>query len=127
MLKGLSIEDLPEMAQEIAHALDGDLEATMMIVKEHGGTRLCIPSASHDLHGEHPLVIKVGMKPAQLLAAYFSGETIEVPTGKKATEKMRRLQAISEHNWGGVSVDDLAKKYRVHRRTMFRWLKKPSG
>lgn len=126
MREKVSIHDLPEMAQEIAFALGDDLQKTMEILEKWGGSRFAIPSATHPFHEDHPLVVKVGIEQARRLAQYFDGETIEVPMGAEVARKMMMFQALAEFTKGGVTAEQLARKYKVHRRTMHRWLKKAS-
>lgn len=96
-------------------------DAAVRLVMEFGGRRLSVPVK---MRPSSPFWSKLGPIAAKALAKLFGGEDITVPTGSKASEKQRRRQVrnylLAQRDPSKVSKNDLAEKFKVHRRTVQR-------
>lgn len=122
--------DLPGVLDEIAEIVGR--EAALTISEHYGGVRVSIPAK---LHAEHWLVKLIGARKAQDLAEYF---TVGSPEDRHRTGirdlivpsldfgaffrvgiEIRRL-ALRDFQ-SGESVRNIARKHRIHERTVWRW------
>jgi len=94
------------------------LKATLLLVEEHGGTPLYVPSKMTE---QHPLATLIGVEAARKLAQAYPGEVISIAlntTGDHATHAAQRRARIRELDAQGLSQKQIARKLRTTDRTV---------
>lgn len=106
----LCIEYLPESIQEMIDVIG--LQATLLIVQERGGIRLCVPTKVSESNWLTQLIGKEAMSK---LVEYYCGEEVEIPRCASAI-KAAQDQKIFEKLKAGVSQAKLAREFGYTER-----------
>ncbi|NVK42133.1 MAG: hypothetical protein HWE39_12905 [Oceanospirillaceae bacterium] len=106
----LSIFHLPESIQEMVEVIG--LNATLLIVEERGGIRLCVPTRVKD---ENWLTKLIGKEAMIKLVEYYCGEEIDIPRCASSI-KAAQDQKIFEKLKAGVSQAKLAREFGYTER-----------
>jgi Mor family transcriptional regulator len=61
----------------------------------------------------------VGVKPALIVAQRLGGTPLRIPTGRKWILRWRNKMMRAEADRGGITVVDLARKYRLSERQTY--------
>ncbi|MBF0437331.1 MAG: winged helix-turn-helix transcriptional regulator [Magnetococcales bacterium] len=88
--------------------------------KEFGGTSLIIPKK---LDRDHHLLAVIGEKATKALIREYSGDTLSIPKLNMLKAKLRDIQLLQDRE-SGVSPKELARKYNLTERHVWRILKK---
>lgn len=106
----LCLEYLPESVQEMIEVIG--LQATLLIVEERGGIRLCVPRSVKDTNW---LTQLIGRESMIKLVDYYCGEEIDIPRCASAI-KAAQDQKIFEKLKEGVSQAALAREFGYTER-----------
>lgn len=89
-------------------------DATRTLIQHWGGGWLYIPKSPLG----HPLSTVLGEDAARLLSEYFGGIRLAIPLGAQLALEDRN-EAIRRDRAEGMSVPQLARKYRVSLRLVY--------
>lgn len=106
----LCLEYLPESIQEMIDVIG--LQATLLIVEERGGIRLCVPTK---VKSDNWLTQLIGTEAMIKLVDYYSGEEIDIARCASAI-KAAQDQKIFEKLKAGVSQAKLAREFGYTER-----------
>jgi hypothetical protein len=87
-------------------------QTAIRICRAYGGTRLAIPSKTHETH---PLALLVGLDAARTLSATYGGQRLAIPAEVNAL-LMQRNATICQDYVGGTSISTLARRHRLSRK-----------
>ena len=90
------------------------LQATLAIVRQHGGTRLWFPN---DPKPESPMVALVGIDNARRLCLHFGADRPTIPKAQAALQALR--DADIRDNPQGLSVPQLTRKHGLTERRVY--------
>lgn len=84
------LQDMPASLAEIADLFG--VEAAVALVEHFGGTEVKFPARPTE---DHPVLIALGEDLGRALCAYFGGELIYIPHGKRSSTRadVSRLEA----------------------------------
>lgn len=106
----LCLEYLPDSIQEMINVIG--LQATLLIVEERGGIRLCVPTK---IKADNWLTQLIGTEAMIKLVDYYCGEEIDIPRCASAI-KAAQDQKIFEKLKAGVSQARLAREFGYTER-----------
>jgi Mor family transcriptional regulator len=107
-------QGLPETLTQILEIVPA--EQGNKIIEAYGGTRVRFRSILG------PLAELIGRESAEALARYFGDEFVTLPVARN--QKMETRNAgIKRDRESGLTVNQIALKYRLTRRTVFRVLR----
>lgn len=106
----ITLDQLPNKLQNIAEMIG--LTASIKLIEHYGGTSLLIPKRIDE---SHYLVKSLGVEAAFRLSDYYGRETLYIPKADQIMRKMRNRQIIKDFD-SGISVKQLARKYRLSNR-----------
>jgi hypothetical protein len=106
---------LPPFTRRLLDLLGPD--ALIALSRQYGGTRCYVPQA---VTPDHALAICCGLEPARRLSAEFPSETIPVPLLAGFDRALR--DAAIRAAWATSSARDLARRFGVTERSIFRVL-----
>lgn len=89
------------------------LQPTTIIVRRFGGRYLWIPKPEK-LTDESPLVLTVGLVPAQRLAEKYGGQSLDIPNEVNAMLDLRN-EAIVKMFLAGTSISAVAYEFGLDR------------
>ncbi len=101
---------LPRRIAELVDVVG--LTAALKLVELRGGVRLEVPKRAKP---EHWLVPHIGIEALTKLAAYYSGECIEIDRCAKVLKLLKEREIVAEFA-GGLSNAQLARKYQYTER-----------
>ena len=116
-----TVPQLPPLLSEIAEATS--VGAAMKLVSDFGGTRVYVPRKPPK---NSPLTKSVGARNAAAIARLYGGEHLEVPL-LSAASRARAIEATAQLLGQGYSHEQVARKLRIHRKTVQRRAKKIDG
>lgn len=103
----------PRILQTIAHVIG--VEATLKLVKEHGGIRIYVPL---ELRPAHPLIHTLGREAAEKFVKAFGGEEhFDIPLNTIGSRRERNLR-IRERRCQGLSHSKLAREFQTTERNI---------
>ncbi|WP_347258035.1 Mor transcription activator family protein [Methylocaldum sp.] len=109
----LDVEQLPRVLQEIAFLVGP--ENAVKIARAYGGVRLYVPKR---MKPDHPLAELVGFENACALSTGFGGlPHFDIPQFDKLIREARN-RAVLKDRAQGMSVRELALKYRLTERAI---------
>lgn len=104
---------LPDSLQEMAAVIG--FGGVLALVREYGGVRLYVPRT---LPAEHILITLLGTAAAQRLAAEYGGrEHFDIPRAEGLMRAVRNRR-IRADRAAGLSLRELALKYRLTERAV---------
>lgn len=106
----LCLEYLPDSIQEMIEVIG--LQATLLIVEERGGIRLCVPTK---VKSDNWLTKLIGTEAMIKLVDYYCGEEVDIPRCASAI-KAAQDQKIFEKLKSGVSQAKLAREFGYTER-----------
>ena len=116
---------LPQSVRDIADVIGTPLALRLEAIatpdhksKRRRGFRVRIPSTS--MGSDHPLVNAIGHDAAERLRRHFGGETMPFPA--RTVRRVNRALLIAQDSMQGLSVKELAVRYRVGEKTVIRAL-----
>ncbi|WP_275100128.1 hypothetical protein [Sedimenticola hydrogenitrophicus] len=101
---------LPDSVQELIEVVG--LAATLVIVEERGGIRLCVPARATP---DHWLADRIGMPALTALVERYQNEEIEVARCVAALRAVQEQQIVREAE-AGASNATLARRYGYTER-----------
>ena len=112
---------LPALLAEIAAATS--VGAAMKLVSDFGGTRVYVPQKPS---AESRLAKSIGVRQARAVARHYGGQHLEIPM-LSAAGRARAVEATAALLRDGLSHEEVARRLRVHRKTVQRRAKKVDG
>ena len=94
------------------------IDATNALIAAYGGIRLFVPTT---IALDHGLSFEIGHAKAVILAKTFGGCHLSPPIGTAREYQRIKNQACSLKS-DGVSVNEIALRFNVTRRTVFSWI-----
>lgn len=117
-------DDLPPVAKEIL-ALTSS-EALVRIVNKWGGVHMDFPARAESFHTSkvvQELADEIGQADAWKVASYFQGVRLQVPKCAAAVRKLTERKIRDEMD-RGVAVPDLARRFNLTERSIWRIAKR---
>lgn len=108
LTSGIEARYLPPNLQEMAQVIG--LPATLMIVREYGGTRVWVPKTASP---DHPLWRLIGPEALARLCQHYGGEFLDIAKGEIAIKAVRdaAIRAAT-----GKTQAQLAREYHLTER-----------
>ena len=110
---------LPRTLRDLAEIV-GEAQA-LNLARAFGGQRITIP---RDPSSSHPVAQAIGVEAARLLGHYYGSVQVEIPVCR-ALRVAQRNAEIRAARREGATISELARRYRLCRRSIFLALREP--
>lgn len=90
------------------------MQGAITLTRRYGGKTLSFPSVEK-LNDSHPLVLTIGLEPAQKLSREFGRELIELPFEVNALRELRNAEIVRLFVKDGRSIRSLSIDFGIDR------------